>query len=164
MKPLNKPNIKVEDIYSICVENFRDKGLVNRLISCEDKIVKASNTFEGMAINHETYKFNEEIADKGIVTNKELKSIYTKKLAAPKSIGKKYYSELLSIPQNNICPLCGTRIVSTLDHYLAKSKYPSLAVTPCNLIASCRDCNFDKLDIYFQPIETRSNTARGSIE
>jgi hypothetical protein len=40
--------------------------------------------------------------------------------------------------------------VHTLDHYLNKSTFPSLSITPENLIASCRDCNTDKLDYTFK--------------
>lgn len=149
MKSLNKPDIKVEDIYCLCAKNFRDENLVARLLSCKKNIIEASDYFDKLAKEHETYKMNEEIINKGIVSDKELKNVYTKKFAKPNSIGKKYYSEILAIPKNNLCPLCGTRIVSTLDHYLAKSKYPSLVVTPNNLIAVCRDCNFDKSDLVF---------------
>ncbi len=149
MKSLNKPDIKVEDIYCLCAKNFQDEDLVERLLSCEKSIVDASNSFDKLAMKHETYKMDEKVANKGIVSDKELKKVYTQKLAGHNSIGRKYYSEILAIPQNNLCPLCGTRIVSTLDHYLAKSKYPSLVVTPNNLIAACRDCNFDKSDIEF---------------
>lgn len=149
MRPLDKPDINVEDIFCACSEHFRDKDLVNRLLSCKDSIVKISSDFDKLATEHETYKMDESIANKGVVTDKELKKVYTEKMAAPNSIGKKYYSQILAMPHNELCPLCGARMVSTLDHYLPKAKYPSLSVTPTNLIAACRDCNFDKSDIEF---------------
>ena len=149
MRALSKPDIQVEDIFCLCAQNFRDENLVARLLSCKKDIVAASNSFNELAMKHETFKMSEKVANKGIVTDTELKKLYTHKLASQNSIGRKCYSEILAIPQNNLCPLCGARIVSTLDHYLAKSKYPSLAVTPNNLIASCRDCNFDKSDTVF---------------
>ena len=34
--------------------------------------------------------------------------------------------------------------MSTLDHYLPKSKYPALAIAPKNMIPACRDCNLGK--------------------
>ncbi|MOA05803.1 HNH endonuclease [compost metagenome] len=50
------------------------------------------------------------------------------------------------VPDNSICPLCGQRDVSTLDHYLPKAKNPSLAVTPINLVPACKECNHVKLE------------------
>ena len=44
------------------------------------------------------------------------------------------------------CPICGSGKLKNLDHFLPKSKYPLLCVTPANLIPVCRDCNFDKKD------------------
>lgn len=149
MKSLKKPNMNVEDIFCLCSKDFRDDDLVARLLSCKTGVIEASNTFNELAEKHETHKMREKAIIEGIVSGDELKKIYTQKFSAKNSIGKKYYSEILAIPQNNLCPLCGARIVSTLDHYLAKSKYPSLVVTPNNLIAACRDCNFDKSDIEF---------------
>jgi len=45
------------------------------------------------------------------------------------------------------------RTVSTLDHYLPKAHYPSLAVTPINLVPACSDCNKAKLDAVPQSAE-----------
>lgn len=50
----------------------------------------------------------------------------------------------MSLPTNGKCPFCGIGTVSTLDHYLPKSKYPALAITPKNMIPACRDCNLGK--------------------
>jgi hypothetical protein len=35
--------------------------------------------------------------------------------------------------------------VSTLDHYLPKSRFPALSVAPINLVPACSDCNHAKL-------------------
>jgi len=43
-------------------------------------------------------------------------------------------------------PLCGQHIVSTLDHYLPKTRYPALTVAPWNLVPACHDCNKAKSD------------------
>jgi hypothetical protein len=49
------------------------------------------------------------------------------------------------LPENDTCPFCGHRDVSTLDHVLPKADYPAFAVTPVNLVGSCGDCNKLKL-------------------
>ena len=52
----------------------------------------------------------------------------------------------MSLAVNGKCPICGIGPVSNLDHYLAKSLYPTYAITPINLVPECRDCNFNKRD------------------
>lgn len=58
--------------------------------------------------------------------------------------GRPIYDKLLAAPKHGICPLCGQRTVSTLDHHLPKDHYPALAVVPVNLIPACAECNKGK--------------------
>ena len=51
---------------------------------------------------------------------------------------------LMSLANTGKCPICGIGQASTLDHYLAKTIYPTYAVTPYNLVPVCKDCNFAK--------------------
>ncbi|WP_422778067.1 HNH endonuclease [Pseudomonas shirazensis] len=44
-----------------------------------------------------------------------------------------------------LCPMCGQRIVATVDHYLPQSRFPTLNLTSANLIPVCSDCNRRKL-------------------
>ena len=44
--------------------------------------------------------------------------------------------------------MCHTSEVDTLDHYLPKSKYPSLSINPLNLIPICNKCNKTKVRIH----------------
>ena len=43
-----------------------------------------------------------------------------------------------------VCPVCGEKGKITLDHFLPKSEYPTLCVTPDNLLPICMDCNTEK--------------------
>jgi hypothetical protein len=78
------------------------------------------------------------------VSADDMVKVYTQKFAHKEGIGRIYYNDIRAMSPYNICPLCNVRQVSTLDHYLPKTKYPLLVVTPLNLIPCCRDCNFDK--------------------
>ncbi len=44
--------------------------------------------------------------------------------------GRIFYNKIMKIPPFSRCPFCGVRRVSTLDHYLAKTEYPTFAITP----------------------------------
>ena len=57
---------------------------------------------------------------------------------------RSYYDQIKSLAPLGKCPFCGFGQVSTLDHFLAKSRYPSFSVLPINLIPACTDCNKGK--------------------
>lgn len=44
------------------------------------------------------------------------------------------------------CPMCGTTLHSTFDHYLPAVKFPEFAVHPLNLVPCCSRCNSTKDD------------------
>ncbi|MFG1491108.1 HNH endonuclease, partial [Oceanospirillum sp. HFRX-1_2] len=74
----------------------------------------------------------------------EMKTVYTGRMAKKLAPGRIYYDRIMALPEHGRCPLCSQRVVSTLDHHLPKAHFPSLAVSPLNLIPSCQDCNKTK--------------------
>ncbi|WP_081062288.1 hypothetical protein [Burkholderia cepacia] len=46
--------------------------------------------------------------------------------------------------QLKYCPMCGTTLPSTHDHYLPASRFPEFAVHPLNLVPCCAKCNSTK--------------------
>lgn len=81
----------------------------------------------------------------GIVTKDEMVNLYKGNFARKGTDARVIYDELRSVPKHGICPLCGKRIVSQLDHYLPETLYPHFSVTPANLVPACSDCNKIKL-------------------
>ena len=77
----------------------------------------------------------------GIVTVDEMEKLYDRKLVKKGQPGRKHYEKIKLSAKYNICPLCDHRTVTTLDHVLPKSLYPTFAVTPLNLVPACGDCN-----------------------
>ncbi|WP_163511253.1 HNH endonuclease [Fodinicola acaciae] len=75
------------------------------------------------------------------ISKKEVVRLYDGRMAKRRSAGRHIYDELMLLPANGLCPLCGHRDVSTLDHHLPKTAFFALAVTPLNLIAVCMECN-----------------------
>lgn len=54
------------------------------------------------------------------------------------------YDRIRSLAEGT-CPLCRTRQVSALDHFLPKDSFPGLALQPSNLVPICDACNEIKL-------------------
>lgn len=146
MKKLSNPlwDTNPEDIFEECVSNYRDKKKVAALLQCKD-IVRYDSALYNKVVPNEMEQFKQSSLPDN-VDSAEMANVYTTKFAAEKSPGKKYYNAIKKQAKLNICPICGIRPVKTLDHYLPKSKFPTLSVTPSNLIPACRDCNMDKRD------------------
>ena len=75
---------------------------------------------------------------------KEVSKVYTEKFANEDGPGRQYYNAIKEQAERNICPICGIRMVKTLDHYLPKSKFPTLSVTPSIMLCPIDiDCDVD---------------------
>ena len=155
MKTLPKPlpDINVEDIYYECVQGFSNEQKREKLLSCKDLIINDSNNYNN-SVPHALNEFSASILPKD-VSKEDLMSVYTQKFVVKDSPGRKYYDAIKGQAVRGVCPICGIRPVNTLDHYLPKSKIPTLSVIPNNLIPACRDCNSDKhTDMTYDPTNT----------
>lgn len=144
MKNLSIPlkNILAEKIFEECVSGYRDKGKVDNLLQCKEIICRDSNLYDEL-VPKELEKFEKSLLPANI-TKEKIINVYNEKFV--KGPGRKYYNEIKKQAVRNICPICGIRQVKTLDHYLPKSQFPTLSVTPNNLIPACLECNVDKKD------------------
>lgn len=140
--PLSDTN--AEDIFEECVSAYRDKTKVATLLKCKD-LVRLDSELYDKVIPGKIEQFQQSSLPDDVAKIDIIK-VYTNKFVAEKSPGRKYYNIIREQAKLNICPICGIRPVKNLDHYLPKAKYPTLSVTPNNLIPSCRDCNMDKRD------------------
>lgn len=141
MRRLPAPTDSVKDVYETCISTYRDQKLKDKLASVTPTIVKASQNFDNKVGKNETHKIPAEKSIDGIVSAKEMLDVYSTKFSKQNSPGRHYYDKYLAAPPHGLCPICGVRFVSTLDHYLPKAQFPALAVTPKNLVPTCYDCN-----------------------
>ena len=148
MRKLPKPSFDINDIITDCVSNMREG---------KDKYLTAIPVIDTYSTQYDESMFQgaaHELAIHDMVTDDlskdDMVSLYTNKFAKKDQPGRKYYDKIKLAPPNSICPLCGIGQVTTLDHYMAKTLYPSLAVTPHNLIPACRDCNDPRGAVHFE--------------
>nr|CAD31491.1 HYPOTHETICAL CONSERVED PROTEIN [Mesorhizobium japonicum R7A] len=146
MWKLPKPELTAEDVFITAISRVADVGLKGRLESVTATIIQASIDFDEAASNNEIHTIEPSPNVDGVVTIKEMSGVYAGRMVARGSPGRTIYDELLAAPKYGRCPLCGQHIVSTLDHYLPKTRYPALAVAPWNLVPACHDCNKAKSD------------------
>lgn len=141
MRKLPKPIEKAEDIFKICISLVRNNDLKQRLESCESEIIQAAKDFEAKVVKAELHLIPIIDSINGKVTADEMIKVYTFRMAQKNKPGRSFYDKLLALPIHGRCPLCGHRIVSTIDHHLPKTHYPLFSVIPINLVPACRDCN-----------------------
>ncbi|OEH85582.1 hypothetical protein BHU72_01930 [Desulfuribacillus stibiiarsenatis] len=143
MRRLSKPPFNVATVYTECIKTVNDVQLKNKLSGCLAEITSDETLFETLAENTQLYRFPLKTVVNGSIDIPEMKKIYTYRMVS--NTGREYYDMIFESPKNGICPLCGQREVETVDHYLPKTLYPTLVVTPTNLIPSCSACNRIKL-------------------
>lgn len=144
MKKLLKPSDSALDVFRDCIVRVRNEDLKRRLFACSQEIEKASIEFDAKAPVAQLHTIITRDNVANLVSVDEMKAVYTSRMAKKLAPGRIYYDKLMSLPEHGRCPLCSQRVVSTLDHYLPKAHYPSLAVAPFNLIPACQDCNKTK--------------------
>ena len=146
MWKLPKPVITSRQAFRTCISRIKNTTLRSRLESVENAVVQASDAFE---IAAKTTMLHTLVVANNVarrVSKEEMSAVYTGRMAHKDGPGRAIYDELLAAPPHGRCPLCGQRVVSTLDHHLPKKLYPALTVTPANLVPACADCNKAKLE------------------
>lgn len=143
MKKLKIPSLtgKVKEIYIECASDFtHNKKYANVALSYVDEVEKCSNEYTVyVPDNIAKFPYISICDEEKEIINK----VYEQKFAPKGSIGRKYYDSIIGNAKGR-CPICGGGKLKNLDHFLPKSKYPLLCVTPINLIPTCRDCNMEK--------------------
>lgn len=149
MRSITAPIISPQQVYQACINGVSDRDSHTRFSAVSNNIVVAAVDYQQKAIAKQLYTIPaNDCADNdvvmGAVTKKELKTIYNLYMVKANKPARPIYDSLLSSAPLGRCPLCGMGYASTLDHYLPKSKFPQLSVTPLNLVPACKDCNKEK--------------------
>ncbi len=156
MRSIQKPTFKALFTFTLCVNNRREPGLRLRMLAIAAQIDSAELIYEQRGENATLFEIPQESTVSNIVSSTEMESLYTGTFSRLGSLSRYIYDKIKVSAKHGVCPLCAHRIVSTLDHYLAKSLHPIYAVTPLNLIPACSDCNKSKLA--WQPVTAEDQT------
>lgn len=144
MKKIDPPAHRVRPTLALCVSRIEDEDLKTRAESVADVLETGESDYRTHAAQGILYMQLE--ADRvGALTKADMESLYDQRLSKKGHPAREVYDSLRAAPKFNLCPLCGHRQVTTLDHYLPKSSHPLFAITPINLVPSCSDCNKAKL-------------------
>lgn len=147
MRKVLKPSFEISQIIVDCVSNMQTGK--DKYIDAISVIDEYSERFDEAMNQNRAYELtvHEMVTDS--LSKNDMVTLYTNKFAKKGQPGRIYYDKIILAPANGTCPLCGIGQVATLDHYMAKTLYPALAVTPHNLIPACRDCNEVRKSVHF---------------
>ncbi|NQY16716.1 HNH endonuclease [Alteromonas sp.] len=149
MRALAPPQLVFTDVLNTCVGSISCPTLSQNINAISPILNNATQDFDTKSTTSDLFQiqpFTGEDTDyvAGKVTKKELKGLYTHHMVPAKKPARQYYDKLMLQAPYRICPFCGFGQVTTLDHYLPKSKFPLLSIFPKNLVPSCADCNKGK--------------------
>ena len=135
------PSMKASDIAIECASTVRDQELKERVLK----------ELPQLEVNSEQYRMHGEEgslwatshADYPVhtVTAEEFVWLYEQRLVGITSPARHFYDELLASAQLQRCPYCNQNTPTTLDHFLPKAVYATLAIDPWNLVPCCTACN-----------------------
>lgn len=142
---LHRPPTSASDAYSRLVAVSSPAGYRLDLAALAASVASSCATYVELAQQQALFRYTPDDAYAPMSPN--LKKLYdlTYRRSGP---GRELRDEIMSmaLPNFNLCPYCGVGPVSQLDHYLPRSAFPELSVSPDNLVPSCMNCNYAKRD------------------
>lgn len=145
MRSLSCPPITARAVMQACISSIQDPVIKAGLGAVAATVTLAEADYLMRGHGMTLYSIPQSPNVGGIVSGATMMRVYGGTFV--KSAGTRpIYDALKSAPQNDICPLCSQRTVSTLDHYLAQSRHANLTIVPINLVPACAECNKSKLD------------------
>ena len=104
--------------YRTCISRVRDKDLKKRLESAREEIRRVDVSYRNAAAERDFSELRPETCGVAGVTAEDMMRVYDGRMAAHGSPGRPIYDAIKVSSPNGLCPLCGQRVVATLDHYL----------------------------------------------
>jgi len=148
MRFLGIPSDSTLELYKACSSGVGSKEQKDRLANYIERVVNASDIYKLRCEDNQLHILIREYVAKNklhtvpYVSKKEFKLLYEYQTQKDRP-GRDIYNRLIVTPQRR-CPFCSVGTVKNLDHFIPKAHFPVFAVTPLNLVPSCRDCNMDK--------------------
>jgi len=149
MRRLQRPAPSAAETYDLCVSTVANPALRDYFAASRAEIFGSYEDYRQLAENQQLHALEpldggDDTLVVGHITKKDLKDLYTQQLVGRGKPARSLYDQILASAPFGRCPYCGFGQVSTLDHFLAKAKFPRVAVLPINLVPSCKDCNHGK--------------------
>lgn len=145
MKRINPPPFDATHAVQVCASGITISERAQALLDALPVIQASEAEYRNLGPSGLLYQIEESNEVTPAVDVDLMATIYKSHFARTGAPSRPLYEQIRMAPEHGICPLCGQRIVATIDHYLPQSRYPKLNLTPVNLLPACLDCNKRKL-------------------
>lgn len=143
MIKLSKPNLNICDVYGICCDTIANHVDKAKYLSGRDEVIQATAHYDAVCSLQNFHLVPSVSPMKCGLSHQQMTWLYDMRLTRSTG-GRAIYDKIMAGASARLCSYCRLSFVKTLDHYLPKSAYPALAVSPINLIPVCSDCNTTK--------------------
>ena len=134
--------LSVSTAFSFAIDGLQDHE-IRSIVQVEyPNIERAEEEYRNCSSTRSWFRMPTSIAFQNRAYT-ELISLYSNGIVRRKE-GRVLYNAVMSNTLQGRCPYCGIGVASTIDHYLPKSRYPYLSITPDNLVPACKDCQDNK--------------------
>jgi hypothetical protein len=142
-------DFKSGQLYSICISKIRKKSIRKTMKGIVCDIKNAEDAYAVNASNNALFQVckdfkNDQLPSIDCNIKKQLIKTYSDRMVKQDSPGRVFYNRIMLVSPNQICPLCGTGVVNSLDHHLPKTHFSVYSVTPFNLVPVCAWCQYEK--------------------
>ncbi len=155
---------KPVEVYITCVISIKDMSKRDKYYRLIPNYARISLLYKQYGQEGKLYKFpkhskdSKDSKDSGMLARNEkysvinitvddMKDLYKSQMLKNKK-PRKFYDTIMGFAKLGKCPFCSLGQVTTLDHFLPKSEFPSFSVLPYNLVPCCKDCNHGKSASY----------------
>lgn len=153
MIQLSPPIIDCADIFAACLTSLPNTDEGNEFVTKLNKIkIKTQaewELFDTRVGNVDLHLFDpckhanktQSVIDN--VSKDDFVKLYTDYMVKGEDLPRNVYN-IIRAYSNGLCPLCGIAVVTTVDHYLPKARYPVFSICLNNLVPACDTCNKGK--------------------
>jgi len=155
MNKVGRPDMDYADVLELCSNGITGLAdLKGRFDSSRGALVDCALDYEARAADGRVYQIapfsdHEDSIALGQLSSADLTKLYKQYFSAKGKPARDVYDQLMLAAKEH-CPFCGgIGRPTTLDHFLPKVHFPAYAVSPSNLVPSCKDCNMgEKAEFY----------------
>lgn len=156
MKQLPLPEFAVTQAVELCVSGITNPERAQALMDALPMFQGAEALYLNLASKGQLYTIPTSDNVTPQLSGELMGIVYKSHFMRVRSPSRGLYDAIRAAPAFNLCPLCGQRTVSSVDHYLPQSLHPVFNLTPANLVPACSDCNKNKLAKLAQSAEQQT--------
>ncbi|WP_279215129.1 HNH endonuclease [Delftia acidovorans] len=156
MKRLPLPAFEVKDAVEQCAAGITIAERSQALLAALPNFQAAEATYKALAPAGQLFQIPTSDQVTPLLSGDLMGTIYKSHFARVGAPSRALYEAIRLAPPYGLCPMCGQRIVASVDHYLPQSLHPIFNLTPANLVPACSDCNKGKLAKFAQSAEEQT--------